>query len=88
MRLMNIFTQLTRIDNQIPSAANGDKSFLNILISVAKDYVLLRQIAVKYFYCSQVLLLWNRLSKSKATGLDKISARVPCFLDLTSPAFI
>ena len=64
------------------------KVVLNILISVVKDSVLLRQIAVKYFYCSQVLLLLNKLSKSKATGLDKISARVPCFLDLTSPAFI
>ena len=72
------------------------KVVLHILISVAKDSVLLRQIAVKYFYCSQVLLLLNKLGKSKATGLDKISAVFSRFnapgvyikLGLRDPAFI
>ena len=30
-----------KLANQVPSAANNDKSFLNILISLTKDFILL-----------------------------------------------
>ena len=39
-----------KLANQIPSAANGDKSCLEYLNITTKDSVLLQQIAVKYFY--------------------------------------
>ena len=70
MRLMNIFRQLARkLLMRSRRQLTATKVVLNILTSLTKDSVLLRQIAVKYFH------YWiNRLNKSKVTGLDKISA--------------
>ena len=57
-----------KLANQIPSAANGDKSCLEYLNITDQRFCFTPTNS------SQVLLLLNKLSKSKATGLDKISA--------------
>ena len=70
MRLMNIFPQLAR--NLLIKSRRQltmTKVVLSILISLTKDYFTPTN-------SSQVFLLLNKLSKSKATGLDKISARL------------
>ena len=71
MRLMNIFPQLApKLPNQIPLAANGDKCCLEYLNITDQRFCFTPTNS------SQVLLLLNKLSKLKATGLDKISARL------------
>ena len=72
MPLMNIFPQLARnLLMRSPRKLTATKVVLNILTSLTKDSVLLRQIAVKYFH------YWiNLANQNKATGLDKISARL------------
>ena len=59
-----------KLANQIPSAANGDKSCLEYLNITDQRFCFTPTNS------SQVLLLLNKLSKSKATGLDYISARL------------
>ena len=59
-----------KLANQIPSAANGDRSCLEYLNIIDQRFCFTPTNS------SQVLLLLNKLSKSKATGLDKISARL------------
>ena len=59
-----------KLANQIPSAANGDKSCLEYLNITDQRFCFTPT------NTSQVLLLLNKLSKSKATGLDYISARL------------
>ena len=59
-----------KLANQIPSAANGDKSCLEYLNITDQRFCFTPTNS------SQVLLLLNKLSKSKATGLDKVSARL------------
>ena len=60
----------SKLANEIPSAANGDKSCLEYLNITDQRFCFTPT------NCSQVLSLLNKLSKSKATGLDKISARL------------
>ena len=59
-----------KLANQIPSAANGDKSCLQYLNITDQRFCFTPTNS------SQILLLLNKLSKSKATGLDYISARL------------
>ena len=59
-----------KLANQIPSAANGDKSCLEYLNITDQRFCFTPTNS------SQVLLLLNKLSKSKATGLNKISVRL------------
>lgn len=59
-----------KLSNQIPSAANGDESCLEYLNITDQRFCFTPTNS------SQVLLLLNKLSKSKATGLDYISARL------------
>ena len=58
-----------KLANEIPSAANGDNSCLDYLNITDQRFCFTRTNS------SQVFSLLNKLSKSKATGLDKISAR-------------
>ena len=68
---MNIFSTIgPKLANEIPSAANGNKSCLEYLTITDQRFCLTPT------NCSQVFSLLNKLSKSKATGLDKISARL------------
>ena len=59
-----------KLANQIPSVANGDKNCLDYLNVTDQRFCFTPTNS------SQVLLLLNKLSKSKGTGLDKISARL------------
>ena len=59
-----------KLANQIPSVANGHKNCLEYL------NITDRRFCFTPTNSSQVLLLLNKLSKSKGTGLDKISARL------------
>lgn len=59
-----------KLATQIPSAANGNKSCLEYLNVTEQRF------SFTPTNRSQVLPLFNKLSKSKATGLDKISARL------------
>ena len=59
-----------KLANEIPSEANGDKSCLEYLNITDQRFCFTPTNS------SQVFSLWNKLSKSKATGLDKISARL------------
>ena len=69
---MNIFPHLARnLLMRSRRKLTATKVVLNILTSLTKDSVLLQQI-----YSSQVFSLLNKLSKSKASGLDKITARL------------
>ena len=73
--LVNVFNEHfstvgPKLANQIPLAANGDKSCLEYLNITDQRFCFTPTNS------SQVLLLLNKLSKSKATGLDKISARL------------
>ena len=66
----HFYTIGPKLANEIPPAANGNKSCLEYL-----------NITDQRFHftptsCSQVFSLLNKLSKTKATGLDKISARL------------
>ena len=71
MRLMNIFPQSARnLLMRSLSAANGNKSCPEYLIITDQRFCFTPTI------CSQVFSLLNKLSKSKATGRDKISARL------------
>ena len=70
--LANVFNEYfstvgPKLANQIPSAANGDKSCLEYLDVTDKRFCFTPTNR------SQVLLLLDKLSKSKAPGLDKIS---------------
>ena len=59
-----------KLANEIPSEANGDKSCLEYLNITDQRFCFTPTNS------SQVFSLLNKLSKSKATGLDKISARL------------
>ena len=59
-----------KLANEIPSAANGDNSCLDYLNITDQRFCFTPTNS------SQVFSLLNKLSKSKATGLDKISARL------------
>ena len=59
-----------KVANEIPSAANGDKSCLEYLNITDQRFCFTPTNS------SQVFSLLNKLSKSKASGLDKISARL------------
>ena len=75
MRLMNIFPQLApKLANEISSTATATIVVLNILTSLTK-----RSRPKVLFYSDKLQSSFsplNKLSKSKATGLDKISARI------------
>ena len=58
-----------KLANEIPSEANGDKSCLEYL------NITDQRLCFTPTNSSQAFSLLNKLSKSKATGLDKISAR-------------
>ena len=73
--LVNVFNEHfstvgPKLANQIPLAANGDKSCLEYLNITDQRFCFTPTNS------SQVLLLLNKLSKSKAIGRDKISARL------------
>ena len=57
-----------KVANEIPSAANGDKSCLEYLNITDQRFCFTPTNS------SQVFSLLNKLNKSKVTGLDKISA--------------
>ena len=57
-----------KVANEIPSAANGDKSCLEYLNITDHSFCFTPTNS------SQVFSLLNKLNKSKVTGLDKISA--------------
>ena len=59
-----------KLANEIPSAANGDNSCLDYLNITDQRFCFTPTNS------SHVFSLLNKLSKSKATGLDKISARL------------
>ena len=59
-----------KLANEIPTEANGDKSCLEYLNITDQRFCFTPTNS------SQVFSLLNKLSKSKATGLDKISARL------------
>ena len=59
-----------KVANEIPLAANGDKSCLEYLNITDQRFCFTPTNS------SQVFSLLNKLSKSKATGFDKISARL------------
>ena len=59
-----------KLANEIPSEANGDKSCLEYLNITDQRFCFTPTNS------SQVFSLLNKLSKSKASGLDKISARL------------
>ena len=62
--------KVLKLANEIPSAANGEKSCLEYPDITVQRFCFTRTNR------SQVFSLLNKLSKSKATGLDKISARL------------
>ena len=71
MLLMNIFPQLApKLANEISSTTNDHNSCLEYLNITDQRFCFTPT------NCSQVFSLLNKLSKSKATGLDKISARL------------
>ena len=67
-----VFSSLKNLANEIPSAANSDKSCLKYLNITDQRFCFTPENS------SQVFSQLNRikLSKSKATGIDKISARL------------
>ena len=67
-----VFSSLENLANEMPSAANGEKSCLKYLNTTDQRFCVTPQNS------SQVFSQLNRikLSNSKAIGLDKISARL------------
>ena len=74
MRFMNIFPQLALAKRDLVDSYghNSCLEYLNITDQKITD----QKFCFTPTNCSQVFSLLNKLSKSKATGLDKISARL------------